>query len=321
MGNARGYKSTTVIDFETTFGADPAAPAGLVMPINTNTLKGQKNKNRPATITGTRNPVAPFDGNLSVNGNIQVPVDASAFAYWLKACFGAPSTDGVGPYTHTFAPGDAQPSLVIENKLADASAAITYPHYNGVKVSSLGLSVGGDGELVADLGMIGANEAYNASPYDGSATAQTLDRFQQFQAALTEGGSALEIATAFQLNLDFGLDAGDDKRVIGSNGILGDIFEGIIGVSGSLTFLLQDTTLIDKAVNSTESGIVLTFTDGANVLTWTIEELQYSRNTPEINGPQGILVTLPFEGYYNDGSAGSAIQVELTNSDDGTDYA
>ena len=318
MGTARGYKSECVLDFETTFGEDPASPAGLIMPLNTMGVRSQRNKTTPATIRGNRNPAAPFDGNLSVSGGIQAPVDTIATGHWLRAMFGVPATTGSDPYTHTFTVGDTQPSLVLEKKFADTAAAIKYAKYNGCKIASWSMSVGGDGELVQDFDVAGADETLADAAYDSSASSVSIDRLNNFQASLTEGGSPLTIATDVDFTIDFGLDT--DKYVIGGSGTLGDIPEGIIGVSGNLTALFQNDTLLNKAVNSTESSLVITLTDGDYSLVITFEELQYSRNTPGIEGPQGVLITLPFTGYFDDGASSSAITAALTNAQAGSVY-
>ena len=318
MGTARGYKSSCVLDFETTFGADPAAPAGLIMPINSSSLKAERTKNAASTITGNRNPVQPFDGNLKVEGSVVVPVDLIAFGHWLRAMFGAPTTSGEGPYVHTFKVADSQPSLVLENKFADAAAVIAYAKYNGCKVNSWAMSVGGDGELTSELAIVGSTETVGATAYDSDASAVTLSRLQNFQAALTEGGSSLAIATAMDFTVGFGLDT--EKYVIGGAGVLGDIPEGIMSVSGNLTALFQSTTLLNKAINSTESSLVVTFTSGTYSLAITFPEIQYGRSTPEISGPSGILITLPWQGYYDNNADSTSVKVVLTNSQAGSVY-
>jgi hypothetical protein len=91
MTQAKGALSRLLLDYETTFGSDPASPNGRSLPFNTCGLEGSQAKNSPATITGTRNPVAPFAGNVDAAGSIVVPVDSTAFFYWLRLMFGAPA--------------------------------------------------------------------------------------------------------------------------------------------------------------------------------------------------------------------------------------
>jgi hypothetical protein len=233
--------------------------------------------------------------------------------------FGVPSTTGTGPtYTHTYSPGNTQPSLVLERKFSDGDSFTKYAKYNGCKVSQFSMSVGGDGELVADLSIAGADETIGDSAYDGDASSVSLDRLENFQAAITEGGANLAIATALDLTIDFGLDT--SQYVIGGSGILGDIPEGIVNVSGTLTTLFQNMTLLNKAINSTESSLAVSFTDGSHSLTFTFNEVQYSRQTPGIEGPQGILIQLPFIAYYDDHGDATSVQAVLVNGQEGSVY-
>ena len=45
-----------------------------------------------------------------------------------------------------------------------------------------------------------------------------------------------------------------------------------------------------------------------------IQELLYSVNGVPIEGPQGLIVSLDFEGYYDDGSEASNIVARVTNN-------
>lgn len=312
MAQARGYNSQLVIDFETTFGADPVAPSGKRMPTNSWDVSGSRNLNSAQTITGTRNPVEPFAGNKSLAGSAVVPVDLTAFPFWLKGMFGAPATTGAGPYVHVFKLGTSQPSLVAEKKF-DFGGSATYLKQNGIKISTLGMTIGGDGELVANLGIVGSSEsAPGATPYDSTPTAVTLDRLNNFQAAILEGGSSIATVTELAINLNFGLET--DKYVVGGGGVLGEIPEGIVAVEGSLTAMFADTTLLAKAAALTESSLAVTFTKGTHSLKIEIPELIYELKTPGITGPAGIMQQLGFKGYYASAAAASAVVVTLTNA-------
>ena len=323
MGTARGYKSQAVIDFETTFGQDPTTPSGRIMPINSNTVNASRNKNTANTIRGHRNPAAPFDGYVNVAGDIVAPVDALAFAFWLKAMFGAPTTtdNTDGTFTHVFKVGDVQPSLVVEKKFSDAAAIIAYAKYNGCKIGSWNMEIGGDGELVSTFNLVGAKETIGETAYHGAAADPGFDRFQITSADIKEGGVSSGVITSLDFTVDFGLDTDDNKRAIGGGAYLADIIEGIMGISGNLSALFQNRDLLDKAQNSTETSLALSFTDGDNILAIEFAEVQIAPSTPGIDGPQGVLLDLSWQGYFDDGADASAVKVSLTNTNDGTEYA
>jgi len=297
MTQAKGSKGQILIDFETTYGSTPDVPEGKLCPFNSSALKSTRNQIESATITGRRDPVEPSDGNIDVSGSITVPVDILNFGNWLKALLGDPVTTGTGPYTHTFQVGDDVPSLVIEQGFTDIGQFFLF---NGCKIDSMSIDIGGDNELTADFGIIGAKETLAAASFDAAPDELALTKFQNFQAAVTEGGSPLAIAHNLKMTFANNLDTG--SYVIGGGGIRGALPEGIVSVSGSLEAMFEDAALLDKAINSTESSLAATFTSGTNSLEFTINELKYKRNSPELSGPEGIWISLEFTGYFQDAS-------------------
>lgn len=305
---AMGSKGRVAIDFETAFGTTPASPVAKKMPINTSNISGKQNMIESATITGLRSPVAPSLGNIDVSGGLVVPITVRDFGWWLKGGFNVPVTTGAGPYVHTFKIPTAQPSMTIEQGFTDVAQ---YFLYNGCKISKMGFSFGGDGELTASIDIMGAKETLSTSPFDATVDTMVFDRFANFQAAILEGGSAIANCTEASIDIDFGLDG--DTYCIGGAGFRSEIAEGIVSVSGSIKAMFQNATLLAKAIARTESSLKITLTNGAHVLEFLIPELLYERATPGIEGPAGVFVTLPFKGYYQNDAVASAIQVKLTN--------
>lgn len=309
MAQQRGSTTKLALGFETTFKT--SATTGYNMPFNSCSLRPTRALNSAATITGNRNPVQPFAGNTRVDGEIVVPVDSVAMMYWAKAMFGAPETTGSGPYVHEYKIGSSMPSLTLETQFPDLSSA-RYGRANGCKVSRFSCEFGGDGELLARIGVIGAKYTLASSPFDASLDSVSLARVQNFQAALTEGGSAFAYARSVSFDIDFGLDA--ENYVIGGQGELASLPEGIVRVSGRITALFESDSLVTKATNLTESGLKVTATGGASsVFELEIQELYYELAAPEIPGPQGLLVDLGFQGFLDNGSESSAVVLRLTN--------
>jgi len=311
MTQQKGVTSKIQIGYESSYKT--VATEGFVMPFNSEGVRPNQPLNRPGTITGTRNPTQPFGGNKDANGPLVIPIDSVALWYWLKAMFSDPVTTGADPYVHEFKIGDTMPSFTYEKQFTDLATDV-YSRFLGCKIATFGMTLGGDGELVGNISAVGASHANESSSFDGSPTTPTLTRLENFEAALTEGGGALSNATEISINVDFGLDTGN--YVIGGSGVRGSLPEGLVGVSGSLKTLFEDTTLLAKALAGTESGLKLTITGGSSsVFELEIQELQYALNAPEIPGPQGLLVDLNFQGFYSDGSEASALVARLTNSE------
>ena len=89
---ARGYKGKVLIDFEPSFGVVPDAGSRkpFLVPFNSFDVSASRELNTSDTITGSRNPVAPFEGNVDASGSATVPMDAHSVGLWLRAMFGLP---------------------------------------------------------------------------------------------------------------------------------------------------------------------------------------------------------------------------------------
>ena len=311
MAQAKGSYSQVVFQFETTYGADPAPVAGALLPFNSFGLRSDRNQIVPATITSTRNPVMAIEGNMDCKGPAVVPVDAINFGYWLKALLGAPTEGGGGgpTYVHTYKVPTAVPSMLLEAGFLDIPY---YLKFNGCKVNSLSMDFGQDAELVANLDLMAAKETGSSSPFDSGVAMDTFTRFTMKQLAIEEGGSSSAIIGNGNITIKNNLDP--NSYVIGSGGYRGDLPEGVVEVSGNIKAMFTASTLYAKAVNSTESALKLTATNGSNVLEFYIPELHYKQSGIPIETPGGIWVDLNFLGYYENNAESTAFKVTLTNT-------
>lgn len=311
MPQATGAKSQVVIGVETVFKTAPAT--GHIMPVNSCGLKPSRPKQTAGTIRGNLNPGAPFDGNLAITGDVVVPVDSTAFWYWLQLALGDPVITGTGPYVHTFSMGTDRPSFTLEQRFTDIDTP-QYFQYLGCKISSMKIGFGGDGELTATFGIVAASYSIELASFHAAAAAVVLNRLHNRHLSLTEGGGALSNAISFDIDINFNLDT--SNYCIGGGGELGFIPDGVYDVKGTMKALFEDVSLLTKAQNATESSVVATLSNGASsILVINIPELQYQEDMPSIEGPKGVQATLPFVAYYENAAAATALRVVLTNND------
>ena len=309
-----GAKTQTRICFEDTYGEDSEdiATKTLAMPFNTNSVAVSQNVTQPETITGNRNPVQPILGNIDNTGTIAVPLDLTAFGYWLKAMFGNPATASAGTpevyNNHVYKLGEDMPSFTMEKAFPGIGV---YAKSSGCVISQFSLTVGGDGELVANLEVMGAKETIGETAMSSAPVSVPLLRVNNFQAALSIGGTAVALATEATIEINFGVDG--DTYVIGGQGYRQAACPGIATVSGTLTMFFKDDTYIAMAENATETKLEFTFTSGNNKLSILLPEVQFARTSPGIDGPAGIQVELSYSAYYNDATEGTSVQVTLTN--------
>lgn len=309
---AVGAKGRIVVDEETTYGSDPGAPDGRRVSILTASPGAEQELMADATLRGNRNPVQPIQGNVNVPGAITANLDETSAAILLKHALGQVATTGAGdPFNHVITIGDLPIGLVVEKGFTD----ITQFHkYNGVKVSSLELSVTPEGFVEMTVNLVGQKETRSGTPYDATVTEFAYKAFTSFQASLDEGGSPLGIVTNFNFSLSNELD--EDGFAIDGNNFRRDLCEGDALVTGSIETFFIDDTLLQKAEDGDETSLKITLDKNvtpARTCEIFIPELILARGNAELAGPKGIKVTHDFTAYFDDSAEASALQITLEN--------
>lgn len=317
MTQALGAKSQLIVQKEATFKTTPAPDGNLLYFINESVRQARPNISSNV-ITGSRNPTAPVRGNIDVSGSISTELQGF-FLTMLEATFGAVTTTGTDPYTHVFKVGDSIPSLVIEKGFTDIAQFFLY---NGCTVAAMNMGINADGgfqEISWDI--IGAKETISGTSYETTPTDLGKVSFDDLAVSvIEEGGSTLATVTNID-GLTFTNDLDDSVYVVGGLGERASIPAGIVKVTGTLTAMFENLTLYNKAINSTESSLKVTWSKGDGLgsagnesFEMFLPELVYSPNAPVVSGPRGVVVELPFEAYYADDAAASAMQITVKNS-------
>lgn len=309
MSQAMGVYSGVRFIPEATLGTTPSSGTVRSIPFNSCTVAAEQNRTSPATMTGTRNPVEPIMGNINVSGGLTIPLDTNAFGWILALAFGNPTTTSVtgGKYQHIFKPGTVQPSFSLEKAFSNGDYYVDA----GCKISSMGFSFGGDGELTCDVQVLGCNETISDSPISDSPTEIALDRLNNFQAALKVDNAEVAVATELTLDIGYGLD--EEGYAIGSNGFRTRLNEGLLELSGSMTAFYDDDTYIEKAMNSTITALQIKLTKQGNSLQIDLPEVLFPRKSPTIEGATGIMQNLDYGAFYKNNALGTSVQITLIN--------
>ncbi|MEW6263382.1 MAG: phage tail tube protein [Thermodesulfobacteriota bacterium] len=165
------------------------------------------------------------------------------------------------------------------------------------------------------------NGTLGATPLDSSVTDPGHSPWDGFAVStLQEGGSDIAVVTAVDLSLENDLDG--DSYVVGGGGVRQSLSDGKAKVSGTLTALFDSMTLYNKAIKYTESSLKIVYkhgtgagTAGNEYLEILVPELYFSKETPAIEGPKGVLFKGPFEAFYDNGADASAMKIVLMNAE------
>jgi len=317
MPQARGTQAAFNLYDEDTFGQDPTTPSGTVLHVKSFGVSSSQKLEQSETLSGTRGRSKPVQGNIDVAGDIAVEMAPESIGQLLRHAFGSNTDSGSDPYTHTLDIGALPTGMTLEKDYgANISGAGRVEKFNGCRVGSVKFEFPQSGFPMATFSTKGAVSALAASALDSSPTDNGHTPWSAFEASIEEGGSSIAIVTACEFTLDNGLDDGD--YVIGSNE-RAQLPEGFATVSGQITALFEDPTLLNKAINGTSSSLKITLSRGDGLgsagnesLEFNLQQLLYERQSPPVEGPKGILITLPFQVFRSGANLG--LQAVLKNA-------
>ena len=324
MAQQEGSSTVLIYKAEVTYNTVPHNDVdAMVLPFVSESVRLSRNLISSRTIRSSRNPLAPVRGNVDVAGDVTFEL-AHQYGKMLHLALGtyaAVSGESVGlavgTYRHTFTIGTL-PSFAIEKQFPDLDTA-KYFQYTGCKVNSLKVSVKSEGMIECSASFMGADETVANSTFAASAVDLGHQPFDGFEAVIAEGGATLATASTVDFTIENNLDG--NSYVIDGTGKRHSIPVGTAKVSGTIAVLFENVTLYNKAIANDESSLIVVLTKGTGVgtagnekLTFTIGELIFQPNTPGISGPLGILVELPFEAYYDNDAAASALKVVLDST-------
>jgi hypothetical protein len=299
MTIATGSRHNLSYVVETTFGTTPSNPGFTPIRHTGTTLGLSKDAVESEELREDRQ-VAHFrHGNKSVTGDINFELSYGGLDALLEATL-------CGTWaTNVLKAGTTRRSYTVERHHQDIGK---YLRSTGCQFNTMSLSVAPNSMVTGSFGIIGSGFATSGAAL-GSATysaESTTAPFDSFSGSIKEGGSAIAIITALELNIDNGMEA---LYVVGSaDTLLPSI--GKSSVTGSVTAYFENTTLLDKFVAETTSSIEFTLTDAAgNDYIVLLPKVKYNSGNPEVSGPGAITVTLDFVALYN---SSDASQIKIT---------
>ena len=198
--------------------------------------------------------------------------------------------------------GVTEQSFTLEKWFTDIEKGVVF---RGCLIDTLSLEVRPNAIITGAIGVSGKEQEFTSAAL-GTPTAVALnDPFEGSDQTMVikEGGTVIGLVTGLTLNLANNLSG---IYVVGSN-VKADIAEGRSNLTGTVTALFQDLTLLNKWLNKTASSLDVTLTDvDGNKLRIYIPNIEYSGSTPQVGGENEILLNMPFQALM-DATLGTTI--------------
>lgn len=318
MPQATGSNAKLIFDQETTFGTTPASPNATIVPFKSEGFAADTELITSDIITGNRNQRATMYGNKSVKGQFSTEL-SPYMGTFLKHLLGGVTTTGASaPYTHVIKVGALPVSLCFEKQFLDLTTP-QYFLYNGCRINSASFDFKPSGPIDLSFDLVGQKRTVGTASFDSTPADLGHTPFEGYMGALQEGGSTIAIVTAAKI--DISNDLQSDLYTIGGGGLVYGLPEGKSKVSGTISAIFDSMTLLNKAIQRTESSLKMTLTQGTGAGTAGneqieifIPELKFKEVDPVIKDSKGIMIELPFEAYYQDGADASQMVITLKNT-------
>lgn len=141
------------------------------------------------------------------------------------------------------------------------------------------------------------------------------DPFTSVQATIYEGSSLVPLATASSLSLTINNSFRDTNFVLGSL-YRANLKPGSRMTRGGGTFLFDDVTLYNKAIDGTDTAIQIVVSNGTHSFTFDIPNVDFLPNasTPKITDDGPLQITADWEAA-KDAGIGSDVKLTIVSSE------
>jgi len=251
-------------------------------------------------------------GNVSISGSIETELYQQGMGALLKQCFGAVSTAGAGPYTHTLTPGNlGDDSMSVQVGRPDVAGTVQPFSFAGCKIDEWELSIEAGGLVMFTTSLtakslVTSESLATASFGTGVATPFT---FKHASATIAAGAAKVKSLTLAGAN---GLDS--DRRFIGTEFIDEQLEADLREYTGTVELEFENLTQMNRFRNATEVALVVTITAGAAASLTITTNVRFDGSTPEVDGRGILSLSAPFKCVGSSTDA-SAITAVLINSD------
>lgn len=180
--------------------------------------------------------------------------------------------------------------------------------YRGCRINTLAVSAQIDQRVGCTFGVIGTDAEVYTLPGDAvMGTAATTDPMVTSVGSITEGGSALAYATAYDFTLNNGMAP---IFALGQRAAY-DVQNGVFTATGSLSAYAPDGALYAKFLDETATTLTFQLSDGTNTLSFAFPDVIYTQADGGVSGPDAIVRQYTFSAGYE---AVAATTVTITRS-------
>jgi hypothetical protein len=299
---AQGSRSSLSYIVESTFGTTPAGNF-TNLPFSTQSLNLSKDRVAGNDIQADRMPRVDRHGNRQVGGDVVVDLRKGDYDAFLEsAMLNTWATD-------VLKVGTTPKYFSIEDYAADVDQARLF---TGCTVSSLALSIAPNQMVTSTFTMVGKDMTIGATEKtqdDPSGNAP----FDAYSGAVAIGNVGASSASGVVTGIDFTLNNSFAPTFVVGDDSAPALEVGRAEIEGTLTAYFEDSALITRFLNETETELSVSVDDptGSNEYTFLFPRVKINSADVGVDGPNSRTISMSFVALYD---STEATNLKITRS-------
>jgi len=293
MPFSQGSRSSLSFVTEATFGTTPAGNF-TNLPFTTHSLNLTKDRVAGNDIQADRMPRVDRHGNRQVAGDIVVDLRDGVYDAFLESAL---LSTWAGASTNVLKVGVTPKFFSIEDYAADIDQARLF---TGMTVSTMGISLAPNQMVTTTFGMVGKDMTVSATQKTQTAAANNAP-FDAYSGDIAIGNVASSSAVAIVTGIDFTLNNSFAPTFVIGDSSAPSLEYGRAEVEGTITAYFEDTALINRFLNETETELEVSVNDptGTNAYTFLFPRIKINSADVPVDGPTSRIINLSFVALYD----------------------
>lgn len=307
MAFAQGARTRLSYLEEVTFGTTPAATNFQEIPFSTHSIGLTKDRVEGTDIVSDRQARVDRHGNKTASGDIVADFRSGTFDTFLESLmFNTWETD---PTTDELRVGTTLKHFSIEDYLADVDLARVY---TGMTVSSMSISCRPNQMIQSTFSFVGKDTSSGATEKttDAYVNSQPFDSYQGSFAIGDFGGLGTNNTTITAI--DFTVNNNMNPTFVIGQDDTPQLEYGRCTVEGTLTAHIEDSSLLDRFINETETRLNLVLidpADGTSQYSFFFPRVKINSGNTNVENPQSRFLTMDFVALYPNNALESSIVI------------
>ena len=312
-----GFNSFITAGKEATWGIAQTATTEDIR-INSATLQTSQERSRKANLSVPTSGMlaSDYDGFRVSGGTVDMPIHYDGVGQFFDAALGSSATTGsADPYTHTYTPSFALPSLTLQFQRG-SNLNNSKETFTGMKISAMRVSCEAGGELTASFDFIGKESGTRTTNITSSLPSH--DAALHFEASqLTVAGSLtfgnLDIRS-FELTLDNKLDR---RNNLGSKLSGEPVITDVREITMSVTCDVTDNNVYADSLSGVSGDVYVLFTrtaDTNHTIKFLLTDAKIEDYNDNVTAFGRVERTFTVRGFASGSNTGLTIVVTNANT-------